>query len=93
MYFSKSEFIPDDKVAEMTQRAAQRAIQIGTEDFGIHLDGTGDSIRGLDEILDRMRRSQLPEEEAQRLGRVFGSYFGEILRQAHGAIWGVGAGI
>src|SRR5437762_1597877 len=93
MYFSKLEFNPDAEVAEMTQRAAQRAIQMGEEDFGITLDGTSESIRGLDVILDRMHRSistaTFPEAEAKRLGRVFGSYFGEVLRQEHGATWGI----
>lgn len=92
MFFAKAEFVPDAEVAEEAQRAAHEAVRMGEEQYDIHLDGTVESIRGLDEILEHIHDSvsafEDPRAETTRFAHVFGSYFGEVLRQAHGAIWG-----
>jgi|GEM_PF-1648077 len=93
MYFAKNEFTPDEEVAVLAKQDALEAIRIGREYHGIHLDGTSASISALDEILDRIHQmvstAEDPKEPASRFARLFGSYFGEILREEHGAVWGI----
>jgi hypothetical protein len=93
MYFGKTEFVVDIEMAERAQRDAQEAVQIGAKDFGIALDWSVDSIRATDEILDRIHRlvsaSELLKEPAERFAEIFGSYFGEVVRRAQGATWGL----
>ncbi len=93
MYFGKSEFVPDVEMAEEAQRDAQEAVWMAVTYYSVTLDGTVDSIRGIDEILDQLHRmvsaSELPQEMASRCAEIFGSYFGERLRLAQGATCGL----
>ena len=93
MYFAKLEFGPDVEMAQRARRDAQEAVMSAARYFEVTLDGSEGSIGSIDAILDRLHRSvvasELPKEATERFAEIFGSYFGEIVRQAHGAVWGI----
>jgi hypothetical protein len=93
MYFGQMEFVPKAEMAEKAQHDAQEAISSGARDFGITLDGSLASIRNVDAILNQIRglasSPEFTKETTEGFARIFGSYFGEVLRQALGATWGM----
>ncbi len=88
-----SEFVPDFEMAERAQRDAREAMTYAAKYFGRTRYGSVSSIKDIDNILDQIHgsvsASEFPKETTQSFARIFGSYFGEVLRQAHGATWGI----
>jgi len=86
-------FTIDPKVEEIAAAYTLDAIDLARDNFGITLDGTEESIKDVEKILDIMHK-QMPEasptqERIITVAKAFGSYVGEVYRKHHSAEWGI----
>ena len=74
---------------EMIEGHAAEAIAIAKADFHEELDGTAASLERLERVLNRIcpAPDPLPSGDTDWLTLLWGSYFGELLRQLHGGEW------
>src|SRR5438128_584161 len=92
MYFSRWGFDADREVEDEVLRSAEEARRLASQHFGVHLDGSGDSISSVELILGRLHKmltiTGLTQQTAEPFARPFGAYFGEVLRATYGGEWG-----
>ncbi len=68
---------------------AQQAINLGHKYFNVDLDGSKESIRSLDRIIDELRERDISNSNLfHDAVYAFGAYFGEVIRRHHpGVLW------
>ena len=92
--FSRPAFYPDPEVTATAGPLADAAVDVARREFAVALDGTPDSLRAVDDILDRLREEQaagtLLAGVRGRYAERFGAYLGEVVRRSIGGTWGVG---
>ncbi len=78
---------------EIAAAYALDAVEHSASHFGLALDFSETSIASLERALARLHDSlalQRPQEDRiWTLAKAFGSYLGEVFRQAHGGEWGM----
>jgi hypothetical protein len=86
-------FAPDPKIQQIAEAYAQDAVDFAGQHFKIVLDWTDASVAKVETILDVFHQQALrdkpTEEQVLQLGKMFGSYVGEVYRRNHGATWGM----
>ena len=93
MYFARTEFNPDPTVEAEALRYAAEAVQSAERYFGVVLNGGGESVARVEQILGRVQEmlaaTGLSREAAEPFARLYGSYFGEVVRARYGGTWGI----
>lgn len=74
-----------DSLAAMMQAYAKEAVRIAASEHAVNLDYSPTSIGALDGILSQLAPSQ--EIDLERLTKLWGSYFGEVLRRRYASEW------
>lgn len=86
-------FEPDPKIAEAASAYSLDALDLATENFGITLDWSDESIRRVEDMLGQLHvgvpLAKPPKDLDWTFAKAFGSYVGEVLRRNHGGEWGV----
>jgi hypothetical protein len=86
-------FREDAYISEVAAAYALEAVELSTSQFCLALDFTEESIASLEQALRRLHDSfaqhRPQDDRIWTLAKAFGSYLGEVLRQAHGGAWGV----
>lgn len=87
------EFVADARYLAIAEAYALDAIDFAKDHFKVDLDRTEGSIRSLEEILDvfhvQLSKSRPSSDQIVGFSKMWGSYFGEVLRKNHGATWGL----
>ncbi len=78
-----------DGLEPMIEEYAREAIAMAKIDFKEDLDYSPASLERLERILNRLcpAPAPLPAGDGEWLTLLWGSYFGELLRQVHGGAW------
>src|SRR5438105_3617047 len=85
-------FRPDPDIEEIAKAYSLDAVDIAAKNFDVQLDWSEESIRDVEQILNRLHDSltQAPAEETIWVfAKSFGSYLGEVFRKYHGGTWGM----
>jgi hypothetical protein len=73
--------------ADVMIQYSQDAIAYARQHHQVELDYSEESIEVLESLIDQTR-ARYPEEEKRNLyARMWGGYFGEIIRRQHGGVW------
>lgn len=67
------------------QACAETAVRLASEDHGMTLDFTPESIPRLETIL--AARTPVPDAEQEEATRIWGGYFGQVFRQRYPGEW------
>lgn len=88
-----SSFQIDPKIQQVAEAYCQDAVELAKNNFGVALDGSEDSVREVERLLDRLSNTlpiEKPDEATIWLfSKAFGSYVGEMMRTHHGGSWGM----
>jgi hypothetical protein len=86
-------FLADPKVSKIAEAYAEDAIKFAATAFQTKLDWTDESVRLVEEILEKLRASmpipKPPDDVIWNFAKGFGSYLGEVFRKNHGGEWGM----
>jgi hypothetical protein len=74
-----------DSLDAMMQAWAAEAVRIASEDHGMDLDFSPDSIARLETVL--AARGPVPADQQDEAARLWGGYFGEIFRHRYECSW------
>jgi len=74
-----------DSLDAMMQAWAAEAVRIAGEDHGMNLDFSAESIARLETVL--AARSPIPVDQQDESTRLWGGYFGEVLRRRYDCHW------
>jgi hypothetical protein len=74
-----------DSLDAMMHAYAEDAVRLASEDHGMTLDYSPESISSLETVLSA--RSPIPESEQEEATRLWGAYYGEIFRRRYPADW------
>jgi hypothetical protein len=74
-----------DSLDEMMQAYAKQAVSIASSEHGIQLDYSQASIEALESILAKLESA--PQADLQVLTKLWGGYFGEVLRRQYTSEW------
>jgi hypothetical protein len=74
-----------DSLDAMMQAYAAEAVRLASSARGSKLDYSPASIEAVEAILDAL--APAPEEDLEWLTKLWGSYFGEVLRRRYSADW------
>lgn len=88
----------DPTIADMMKAYAEDAVDHANQKFGIKLDYSAESIRQVEEILDRLHRAiprgllrivrRRPSDEIlDTMCKMYGGYIGEVFRRSFGGTW------
>lgn len=69
----------------MMEAYAEHAVQLAAADHGMSLDFTPESVSRLETVL--AARIPVPEGELEEATRLWGAYFGELIRRRYPAEW------
>jgi hypothetical protein len=86
-------FVPDSMVSKIAEAYANDAVDLAARSFQTKLDWTDESVRLVEEILEKLRASmptpKPPDDVIWSFAKGFGSYVGEVFRKNHGGEWGM----
>ena len=80
----------DTKLAEEMAANARDAVDLSKTRFQVDLDYTVDSLQLLEQLFDRVQYSMPDPESTETTGlltRLWGGYFGEVMRRHLGGEW------
>lgn len=89
---NQAETIGHESIGAMMQHLAQQAVVIA-KDFGVDLDGSGESLSGVEAILTALQaslrsgESKPSDDEMAMMCKLWGAYLGEVMRAAVGGEW------
>jgi hypothetical protein len=66
---------------------AQDAVEHARKHHAIELDYSEESIETLEGLIAKMSAQDLPAEKQDLYAKMWGGYFGEIIRRQHGGTW------
>lgn len=78
--------------ADVMIHYAQDAVEYARKHHRIELDFSEPSVETLDFLLATIRQQNLPEEQREIHTKMWGGYFGEVIRRQHGGVWTQPAG-
>lgn len=88
-------FTPDPKIQVIAEAFANDAVTFSKENLKINLDWSEISIEEVERALAMLSSSYKTtspppcDDQVQGMGRIFGSYIGEVYRRHHGGEWGI----
>jgi hypothetical protein len=86
-------FRPDRDIADVAAAYALDAVDLSASRFKMQLDFSEESVASVERVLGDLHESlAISRPQADRLwtfAKAFGSYLGEVFRNAHGGEWGM----
>ncbi|HTX42303.1 MAG TPA: hypothetical protein VMD25_10780 [Acidobacteriaceae bacterium] len=74
-----------DSLAAMMEAYAEHAVRLAADDHGMTLDYTPESATRLETVL--AARIPVPDDDLEEATRLWGAYFGELIRRHYPAEW------
>lgn len=85
-------FKADAQIVETVEAYALDAVDLASQNFGVKLDWSENSIQKVEQMLARlhveMSNARPTEDTIWSFAKLFGSYIGEVIRRHHGGEWG-----
>ena len=73
--------------ADVMIHYAQDAVDYAQKHHQIELDYSESSIEALETMVDKMRERNLSDDALALYAKMWGGYFGEVIRRQHGGVW------